>query len=234
MNKGLFLRIIAILSILSLVFTSCSKSDEEVEVIDTTTVYDFTVLIKMTDLSWLDKKPVGGLSFSQFVATTHASKDLMYKESDVASSLVSTIASCKDVKDVIYLASLKAEMKKLEGDSAIGMVMKSDSLKSGGSYRFTFTSTLKNRYLSLIGKIIPSPDWMLGMYNIDLNAVSVSGSLNKPNVMYVYDAGTDGGKSFTDTAAGEGVISLITTAPLATGKLVPTIGTVYIVKTIHK
>lgn len=233
MNKGLFLRLIAILSILSLAFTSCSKSDDE-EVIDTTTVYDFTVRIKMTDLSWLDNKPVGGLAFSQFAATTHSSKGLMFAESNVASSLVSTIASCKDVKDVTYLASLKAEMQKLEGDSAIGMVMKSDSLKAGGSYVFNFTSTLKNRYLSLIGKIIPSPDWMLGIYNIDLNAVLVNSMVNKIHVMYVYDAGTDGGKTFTDTAAGEGVINLLTTAPLATGKLVPTIGTVYITKRLHE
>lgn len=229
MNKGLFLRLIAILSILSLVFTSCSKSSDSDEVIDEITEYDFIVQIKITDLTWLDNQPDGGLSLSQFVLSTHSAKDLMYAEGAAASSLVSTLSSCKDVKDATYLANLKTEMKKLEETTGIGTVMKSDSLKAGGSYRFTFTSTLKTRYLSLIGKIIPSPDWMIGLKNIDLNKVS-----SEHKVMSLYDAGTDAGKSYTDTAAGEGSISEITTPPLATGKVVPTIGFVSIVKKIHE
>lgn len=229
MNKGLFLRLIAILSILSLVFTSCSKSSDNDEVIDEITEYDFIVQIKITDLTWLDNQPDGGLSLSQFVLSTHSAKDLMFTEGAAASSLVSTLSSCKDVKDATYLANLKTEMKKLEETTGIGTVMKSDSLKAGGSYRFTFTSTLKTRYLSLIGKIVPSPDWMIGLKNIDLNKVS-----NEHKVMSLYDAGTDAGKSYTDTAAGEGSISEITTPPLATGKVVPTIGFVSIVKKIHE
>jgi hypothetical protein len=226
MKMGKCIRLIAILSLMAFAFTSCSDDDDDSNAIDITKTYNFTVVVTVTDLDWIAEQPEGGFSFSDFVACTHKAKGVMFKEGVVASPLVELLASCTDITDAAYLANLPIEMKKMEESGDFGIVKKTEEpVKVGASFKYTFTSTLANRYISIVGKLMPSPDWFVGIRDLDLSSFT-------HKAMIVYDAGTNGGKTYTDSAVGEGKISLMKSSPLASNKVVPTLLTVLVSKSI--
>ena len=56
----------------------------------------------------------------------------------------------------------------------------------------------KFHFVSLITMVFPSPDWFLGVYNIDLCVSDTANWIKKRTVnLYIWDAGTDSGKNFT-------------------------------------
>ena len=98
---------------------------------------------------------------------------------------------------------------------------------SPGSVAMTFTVTSDHPAVTLVSMIAPSPDWFVGTEGLDLRDGSEWQSEAVVD-LYVYDAGTDSGPSYTspdlDTQPRE-PIARIDAAPFVVGGMTRPVGT---------
>ncbi len=98
---------------------------------------------------------------------------------------------------------------------------------SPGSVSVDFNVSNTHTLVSLVSMVAPSPDWFIGVRDIELFENGTWVPTKTVNVN-IYDSGTDSGPSYTSSnqvTIPQVPIFMITDAPLGTNGVVPTMGT---------
>lgn len=216
-NKGLF-KFLMMICFLGATFTSCNKDDDDVK-IDYDAVYEFEVTFTG---QWYSENVTGEFpedaSFTSFVGLTHNSANALYRLGSKASDGLAEFAKTGTSTTLIEEINAKIAAKRSS------VLIQAGELKAEDEISVTFRTNLRHRYVSLVGKIGPSPDWFVSIANFDLTKIP---NVNNGNLLMflVNDAGVKDGTTFT--APGEDtdkVISRVTSGPLTIGGVVPTMG----------
>ncbi len=164
----------------------------------------------------------GGPHFSGLIGATHSATFSMWGPGALAT------VGVKNMAETGGKAPLQSEL-----ETAIGAGMAETLLSGGGinpspgTVNLTFEISMAHPLVSLTSMIAPSPDWFVGVHDLNLFANgSWASELVVP--LFPYDAGTDDGATYTsaNSASNPAVgISRITGAPLSVGGSVPPLGT---------
>lgn len=216
------LKVIAVIAVL--VFTNCSTANEDekpnatdpVEEKQTNAKYSVTFEINWNKNDFPVDYP-SGAHFSSIVGWSHKTTSTFMK--------VGTFAS-KGIKDVAETGStveIKKEIEEKISNKEGKKFFKGSGLGSGvGKIEIEIEVDTDYPSISLITMIAPSPDWYVGIVNINLYANEKFISERTLDGL-VYDAGTDDGLTFraankeTDP---QQKIFLLTAPPLGDGKTV--------------
>lgn len=136
----------------------------------------------------------GGAHFSEFVGASHNSKYSMWESGELATNSIRRLAEDGNYKPLV------SDLEDEKDDSNVLDMDLSYFLDSGvGQSINTFDVDKKHTLFSSAGMIAPSPDWYLGVSDVELcdrktgkwKQVALDGF-----PLYAYDAGTDSGLSF--------------------------------------
>ncbi|WP_205032200.1 spondin domain-containing protein [Hwanghaeella grinnelliae] len=152
--------------------------------------YHVTVTLNWTEAAF----PVGfpeDPHFSRFIGMTHNERFTLFADGQTASTGLGLVATNGRV------SILKAELGEMTRRKRIGSVVEADALKAGaGVVQMTATLTSAHNRFSFATMVAPSPDWITGASGIVLNPDGPwLESLTLP--LWVWDAGVDGGQTFT-------------------------------------
>ncbi len=173
--------------VLSAIPILAADGDEKGTPLDTAT-YQVTF-----DATWSPathpKAYPSGAHFSPLVGAVHRSGVVFWKKGKTATTgieqmaeLGATFALSQEVNDAI-----------LEGDASA--VILGSGISSPGSTSVTITVSDETPAVTLVTMIAPSPDWFVGVTDLDLrDGADWLDRLVVP--VYGWDAGTDDGKSF--------------------------------------
>lgn len=143
--------------------------------------------------------------FSGLVGATHDASVRFWKTGESASAGIESMAETGS--KTLLLAEIAA------AGSAIGSVLSGGGIAlSPGSVDLSFDITRERPLVTLVSMVAPSPDWFVGVMDLDLR----DGAGWKSRVeaeLHVYDAGTDDGATYTAPNADTVPRGLI--APLA-------------------
>jgi hypothetical protein len=99
---------------------------------------------------------------------------------------------------------LEEELKEMIKSDDIRTIIKARELSyphiTGTSYT-VFRVDRENHLISLVSKIIPSPDWIVGVANLELCTKNCSWVASRTLNLYPWDAGTDDGVSYNSPDA---------------------------------
>ena len=129
--------------------------------------------------------------FTQLVGATHNSYVIFWNKGEVASRGIETFAKSGENEDLVL---------EIESETSLGnvqtMILARGINPSPGSTSLEFKVTEEFPYITLISKLMPSPDWFIGVSALSLreNGKWIS---EKEIELYVWDAGTDSGESYT-------------------------------------
>ena len=216
------LKVIAVIAVL--VFTNCSTANEDekpnatdpVEEKQTNAKYSVTFEINWNKNNFPIDYP-SGAHFSSIVGWSHKTTSTFMK--------VGTFAS-KGIKDVAETGStveIKKEIEEKISNKEGKNFFKGSGLGSGvGKIEIEIEVDRDYPSISLITMIAPSPDWYVGIVNINLfeNEKFIS---ERTFDGLVYDAGTDDGLTFraaNKVTDPHQKIFLLTAPPLGDGKTV--------------
>eukprot|EP00122_Pirum_gemmata_P002298 Pgem_evm1s2072 len=136
----------------------------------------------------------GGAHFSEFVGASHNSKYNMWNPEESASNAIRKLAEEGDYKPLV------SDLEDAKDDGNVLDMDLSEFLDSGvGESVNAFEVDNSRSFFSSAGMIAPSPDWFLGVADVELcdrktgkwKQVALDGF-----PLYAYDAGTDAGLSF--------------------------------------
>jgi len=143
--------------------------------------------------------------FSPFVGATHNDQDFLWKTNEPSTNGIKNVAESGSTTS--YKSELEA--KKVEGN--VGNIFQGKGTVSPGTTSFIFEVNKSHPYISAISMIAPSPDWFVGIRDVNLHANNEW--LEKQTFdLKLYDAGSDTGTTFSadNTAGGSGIVSLLT------------------------
>lgn len=143
--------------------------------------------------------------FSPVVGATHNDQDFLWRTGEPSTKGVKVVAETG--APTIYKAEL--EVKKVEGN--VENIFQSSRIDSPGETSFEFKVNTSHPYVSAITMIAPSPDWFVGIRDINLYANNEWIEKQVFNLK-LYDAGTDTGTTFSadNAVGGTEVVSLLT------------------------
>jgi hypothetical protein len=147
----------------------------------------------------------GNPHFSPVVGATHNDQDFLWKTGEPSTDGVKNVAETGSTDS--YKAELEA--KKVEGN--VDNIFQGSGTPSPGETVFEFKANKLHPYISAISMIAPSPDWFIGIRDVNLYANNEW--LEKQTFdLKLYDAGSDLGITFSadNEAGGSNVISLLT------------------------
>ncbi len=224
LNKGLLnaLMLICFLGVLSV---SCNKDDDSFK-INYDNTYEFEVIFKG---SWFKEDfgtsfPKEGASFGNFVGMTHKRKDDFYKLGEKASQGLAKYAETGDT-----LALINEIQERINANTSSVKIVGS-KVEPTGEVSVTFRTTLRYKYVSLISKVNPGPDWFVAVENIDLTLIPNKSTIIT-KVFLANDAGIKDGLSFNDFGSDteNGVITRLSSGDLSLGGVIPSLGHITIV-----
>lgn len=149
------------------------------------------------DATWSNATHPGaypsGAHFSPLIGGTHRAAVTFWEPGGIASPGLESMAESGST------STLRSEVDAAIAAGTAGEVVSGGSIPiSPGSVATTFTVTDEFPLVSLTTMIAPSPDWFVGVHDLDLfpngqwaDDVVVS--------LYAYDAGTDSGVNFTSS-----------------------------------
>lgn len=138
--------------------------------------------------------PEAGLVFSPLVATSHSGRVSILSERGYASLAV---------RDIAEKGSNTLLLKVLARYQRVGRGVKDVMAASGPSLPGKTTILelevdCSNSFVTVLGMVAPSPDWIAQISNINLyNAMSMKFIERQSGNLVAYDAGTDDGDKFT-------------------------------------
>jgi len=188
---------IATLAIFSMVFFGCKKEQieippvPEVIVAETSAVYSLRFEGNWNLANQPKEYPVNA-HFSPLVGLVHNSRTEVIRLDRIASAGLKTMAETGQTTPLeIELGNVIAN-----GDGST-IVLADKGLSSGvDSWTTEISVDLDYHFLSLTSMLAPSPDWFVGVSNVNLyDGTQFIDELTLE--MIVYDAGTDSGASFT-------------------------------------
>lgn len=143
--------------------------------------------------------------FSPVVGATHNDQDFLWRTGEPSTDGVKNVAETGSTDS--YKAELDA--KKIEGN--VDNIFQGSGTPSPGEATFEFKVNKLHPYISAISMIAPSPDWFVGIR--DVNLYENNEWLEKQKFdLKLYDAGSDTGITFSaeNSAGGSGIITLLT------------------------
>lgn len=153
--------------------------------------------------------------FSGLIGATHNDSISFWSSGVTASSGVKQVAESGGKS--AFITEITAEQASGNADFLLdgnGIVSSPDDV----SYEFSVNQTFSQ--VTLISMVAPSPDWFVGVHDLDLYDVVKGEWIDDLTVnLGVYDAGTDSGANFKSGNAAEGTaknIALLTSDPADT------------------
>ena len=130
--------------------------------------------------------------FSPFTFATHTDEYTMWRPTLKAGEGVTDVAETGNNSRLVYeLNKYKTAGKVYEINTAMGPT------DPNGTYHIYLYTTTKFHLVSMASMIFPSPDWFIGLYNIDMCVSDTTRWIGKRTInLYAWDAGTDSGKNF--------------------------------------
>ena len=157
--------------------------------------------------------------FSGLVGATHDGTAGLWAPGALASDGIEQMAETGSK------STLLAEVDALRAAGRVGQALSGDFMGvSPGAVSMTFGVSESHPLVSLVTMLAPSPDWFVGVHDLDLFAGGAwAGEIAVP--LLVYDAGTDSGPSYTSPDQNTNPaapIFLIEEAPFfASGEVLP-------------
>ncbi|XP_062507837.1 spondin-2-like [Corticium candelabrum] len=135
-----------------------------------------------------------GAMFSPFAFASHNREYSMWRPRSMASKGVQDVAEKGDNAQLLE----ELETKKSQGEGVGYIKSHNKEVPASGEF-VTYVST--DPYfplVSFVSMLTPSPDWFIGVYNLDLCITEAMTWFKRRTVdLYAWDAGTDSGKNFT-------------------------------------
>ena len=169
---------------------------------DETATYTMTFEGLWTADDITDTSLPGSAHFTQVIGATHNSDTTIWASGGVAS------AGVEDVAELGFVGTLVSEIGRNANAGAIVRAGSSNNAPTG-TVTGTFTATATHPLVSVLSMIAPSPDWFVGVSNLNLYD---NGWRNRAVELYPYDAGTEGGSGWSLSNAAtvpQGVIASI-------------------------
>ncbi|XP_044749130.1 spondin-1-like [Coccinella septempunctata] len=130
--------------------------------------------------------------FGDIVGASHGYDQSFWKYEDYASESLKILGERGDTR------SLEKELKEKMGKS-VRTIIKANGLRypniTGKTFAF-FRVDAKNHLISIVTKITPSPDWILGVSNFELCRDDCTWTEKRVLNLYPWDIGTDDGLSY--------------------------------------
>ncbi|CAG7729287.1 unnamed protein product [Allacma fusca] len=131
--------------------------------------------------------------FGDVIGASHSPDYRFWEYGGEASDGLSNLAELGDTQE------LESELK--EKSSNIRTIIKARGLKNPKFYGYktsaVFRADKDNNLVSIVSKIVPSPDWFVGISGVNLCLPNCSWSEEKILNLYPWDAGTNDGISYT-------------------------------------
>jgi len=206
-------KIFTIIAALAITLTSCDDDDNKFEAPSGTMVYEVTFSGNWSKANHPTEYP-SGAHFSKAIGMSHKMNASLYKVGELATDGIEDMAETGGTGTL----SSEIDAMKVSGKVLSGFV--GGNIGTGtGSTTFKIYVDKDHPYVSFVSMIAPSPDWFVGVMNVNLlngdtfvNEVTVNAE--------IYDSGTDSGPTFTSPNADTNPaqpISVIKTAPLGDG-----------------
>lgn len=163
----------------------------------------------------------GNPHFSGLVGATHTDAASLWMPGELASPGMESMAETGSK------SLLLAEVDGLIGGGEAEFALSGPGMTvSPGEVTYTFTVNETHSLVSLVTMLAPSPDWFVGVHGLDLHATETWTPLHIVP-LYVYDAGTDSGTTYTapnQNTQPQALIAEIEGPPFNIGGSVPPIG----------
>jgi hypothetical protein len=144
--------------------------------------------------------------FSPVIGATHNDQDYLWRSGEASTPGIEDVAETGST--TIYNTEL--EQKKTDGN--IENIFKGSRIDSPSNTSLQFKVNTSFPYVSAISMIAPSPDWFIGIRDVNLYADNEWVDRLEFDLK-LYDAGTDTAETFSaaDADGGTGIISLVST-----------------------
>lgn len=141
------------------------------------------------------KVPEGGLVYSPLTGVSHSNRLSLLTVRGLASKAVATIAKSGDNEPFIKLANL---FKRRTG--YVKEVVSADGpTLSGGSTTLRLKVDCARPFITVIGMLAPTPDWIVQINNRNMfNVRRGQFTRGTSGTLIAYDGGVDSGGDFTD------------------------------------
>ena len=144
--------------------------------------------------------------FSPLVGATHNQQAVIWRPQDQPAT-----AGLEQVAETGKTSTFTAELNQLKQQGYVDAIFKSTGGVSPGKQSITVALSEQFPLLSAISMIAPSPDWFVGVR--DINLFTGSGWIERLELdLKLYDSGTDSGATFisSDSDGGDRIIRLLT------------------------
>ena len=190
---------ITTLTIFSIAFFGCKKEQIEIPVLpevivaETSAVYTLRFEGNWNLANQPQEYPVNA-HFSPLIGLVHNSRTEVIRLDRIASPGIKNMAQ----SGITSPLSIELGNVISNGDGAT-LIVADNGLATGiESWTDQFSVNTTHHLISLVSMLAPSPDWFVGISNVDL--YDGTRFLDKLTLdMTVYDAGTDSGNSFTSS-----------------------------------
>lgn len=175
-----------------LVFTACKKDKDDATIeLKNDIRYTFSVSIKghWSEATHPNYFPADA-KFGKILAVSHHNNGILFEKGNKAQNW---LKSYIDTESTNEFTSYFNEFKNVDKVEA---VVTADGFTPEGDTQFEFTTKGNLDLFSFITRLSPSPDWFIGVNDIDLNRLAQGGSFTF--VSKVWDAGVFSGNSATD------------------------------------
>lgn len=176
--------------VIGVLLTACKDKDENktVELADNKN-YTFTVAVRglWTAKTHPTNYPADA-KFGHILGTTHRRDYMLFKEGHRAADWLKSYLTSNDTSE------FSSELSKYQGNGDVGEIIIKDGFAANENTNFEFTTTGRFDKLTLLTKLIPSPDWYIAVENVNLNRLANGGSLSI--IVNVFDGGVKSGQSY--------------------------------------
>ncbi len=208
-----------IILIIPILFIQCKKEEEKTSSTAINAIYEVTF-----DINWNEEDfPINYPSnphFSKIIGWSHSSTSIFFDIESMASEGIKKMAELGATSPL----SNEINQKIVDGEGYELVV--GENLGSGvGKITVEVNVNKENPSITLATMIAPSPDWYLGVVNINL--LENEEFVGEKNVSaLLYDAGTDSGTDYTSSnkvTNPQESISQLSYAALSNGKVLSTV-----------
>jgi len=196
---------IQILGILFAIISAVVEGEQNVQFVDSPVLSSVDVMYDCAfENLWTEERhprkyPQNAVHWTRQLLASHDSEYSVWKEGSLASTGVEKMAESGGT------AELVRELEKNANSYEVGyakylpsrsMTTRTDS-KSTMRFNNPVSMTSENHYVSVIGKMAPSPDWFSGFHDFDaLNGDTQTWYKEFTIETYPYDAGTENGDTY--------------------------------------
>lgn len=192
--------------ILFMLMASCSATESETDRdVNASASYRITFIANWTQNQFSVNFPNGNDHFSGLIGATHNNQISFWSRGQQASQGIENIAETGSK------LTFESEIQEQKQNSNAEFLLSGSGLSSGeGSVELEFDINETHPQVTLISMLAPSPDWFVGVHNLQL--LNNSQWVSRLEIdLALYDAGTDSGNLFNSANFNSnGFVSLLT------------------------